>query len=133
MLVFHSTLCLNAASADAGLCLDASAYRLIRLERYDRAAGELASAMCLSHGLHLADDERQRLLATATNTLKQLCSQDAAATTAAPTISTDRDVVAPTIEGAGGGGSSGAFLNALIAHKVATPTHFNVWCVAGLH
>ena len=129
---FCAPLCLNAASADAGLCLDVSTCRFIRLQRYDRAASELASVMCVAHGVRLSDDERQRLLATATNTLKQLCSQDADVAAAAQTKGTDHDMIAPRIQGAGGGGSSGAFLNALIAHKVATTTHFNVWCVEGL-
>ena len=103
--------------------------RSIHLKRYDSAAAELASAVYPTHGSDLSDEERQRLLATATNTLKQLCSDDAAA--AVQKMTSNRGVVSPTIEGAGGSGTSGAFLNALIAYKVATTTHFNVWCVVG--
>lgn len=100
------------------------------MKRYDSAAAELASAVCPTHGLDLSNDERQRLLATATNTLKQLCREDAARA-AAQKMTTDCGGVPPTIEGAGGSGTSGAFLNALIAYKVATTTHFNVWYVVG--
>ena len=105
-----------------------SVHRFIQLQRYDSAAAELASAIYPMHGLQLSDDQRQRLLAAATNVLKRLCSQDAAAK--AQTALRTSDSVSPTIEGAGGSGTSGAFLNALIAYQVATTPHFNVWYVS---
>ena len=101
--------------------------RFIHLKRYDSAAAELASAICCPiHGLHFSDDDKRRLLAAVTNTLKQLCKQDTADAT--QKLEGNKNAVGATIEGAGGAGNSGAFLNALIAYNVATTTHFNVWC-----
>lgn len=97
----------------------------MQLEQYDSAVAELASAVCPARGLGLADDERQRLLAMVTNTLKQLCDRDS--TAAAHKQTGSPSAAAAAIEGAGGGGASGAFLNTLIAFKVATTAHFNVW------
>ena len=85
--------------------------RYIKLGRYDSAAAVLSSSASSAAGPQLSADEEQRLLAGVTNTLKRLCEQDAAR---------HHD------HGSGEMSASGACLDALVAHGMATTTHFNV-------